>query len=712
VPLKNGDTLLAHPTSLPILSSQELSHHSPGEKVPVNDALVSMQLPTPIISTNSTSYPIEPTVSDVRETPEPISREAALANIQERQDLEASKAVESPSREASTQPSIPPTSSESTNLLSSNNNDSSNTATTVEAMDTSQDSGTSPGGAVTAGVAHVDLKQEPSNVAAAFTSSEVDSEMPDADAPTVSTKLVREREDDEFPDGPLSKRTKTDEEEALGDFKVPQTPAIPGVEPLSKDPKYDVPMTGPQHKYLLKELRNIKRTNDAKPFIAPVDAKALNIPTYFDIIKHPMHLKKVEDDLKDGKYATIASLLADLDLVINNCITFNGVAHVVTKMALNLRSHVKKSLEHLPPADQTELTAADKKAQKAAAAAASSPKAAPRRASRVVGAAQSPPAVGTAGSPSATTFPVNPATGVPVIRRDSNVLGDGRPKREIHPPAPRDLPYSGSKPRKKKFQAELKFCEDVLKELAKTKHWQYYQYFNMPVDPVAMNIPTYHKVIKKPMDFQTITTKMGANEYQNAAEFEADVRLIFQNCYKFNKPGEPVNQFGHQLESVFDEEWAKKKAYLIKHGAHTPESDENSDDEDASEEEEDSEDEIDNDHDAKVALLQKQLQDMSQQLLSLTGTPAASAGKKKIKSEKKIKGEKKTKVKKETGKAKAKKEKKSRTPYVTFEEKQEISERINTLPQKKMMEALKIIRENMPQLGVSIIHDRLLTPRS
>ena len=39
------------------------------------------------------------------------------------------------------------------------------------------------------------------------------------------------------------------------------------------------------------------------------------------------------------------------------------------------------------------------------------------------------------------TFALGP-TGVPLIRRDSMTVGDGRPKRKIHPPAPRDLPSS------------------------------------------------------------------------------------------------------------------------------------------------------------------------------------------------------------------------------------------------------------------------------
>ena len=44
------------------------------------------------------------------------------------------------------------------------------------------------------------------------------------------------------------------------------------------------------------------------------------------------------------------------------------------------------------------------------------------------------------------------------------------------------------------------------------------------------------------------------------------------------------------------------------------------------------------------------------------------------------------------------KKKQDDVPYITFEQKQEISEKINSLPPNKMANALKMIQEGMPSL--------------
>ena len=71
-----------------------------------------------------------------------------------------------------------------------------------------------------------------------------------------------------------------------------------------------------------------------------------------------------------------------------------------------------------------------------------------------------------------------------------------------------------------------------------------------PVDTVALNIPNYNEIVKQPMDLGTIQSKLANNEYENADDFEKDVRLVFKNCYLFNPEGTDVNMMGHRLEAV------------------------------------------------------------------------------------------------------------------------------------------------------------------
>ena len=62
-----------------------------------------------------------------------------------------------------------------------------------------------------------------------------------------------------------------------------------------------------------------------------------------------------------------------------------------------------------------------------------------------------------------------------------------------------------------------------------------------------MNIPTYPKIIKEPMDLSTMRKKLDAHEYPNARAFFSDFKLMTRNCFRFNPIGTPVNLAGIEL---------------------------------------------------------------------------------------------------------------------------------------------------------------------
>ncbi|PVU93735.1 hypothetical protein BB559_003178 [Furculomyces boomerangus] len=102
---------------------------------------------------------------------------------------------------------------------------------------------------------------------------------------------------------------------------------------------------------------------------------------------------------------------------------------------------------------------------------------------------------------------------------------------------------------------QLKLCGSIIRELFKKQYYDIAFYFYEPVDYVALNIPNYPKIIKQPMDLGTINSNITQNKYSNALEFYNDVKLVFQNCYKFNPKKHPVHVAGKQLESLFDRKW-------------------------------------------------------------------------------------------------------------------------------------------------------------
>ncbi|KAH7392497.1 hypothetical protein BKA66DRAFT_439228 [Pyrenochaeta sp. MPI-SDFR-AT-0127] len=542
------------------------------------------------------------------------------------------------------------------------------------------------------------------------------------DAPPSGKVRPREDDDDDVPD---AKRTKTDEESVdQSDFKVPEVP------PPSEQPKengvnaavaseqaqetsgvhkavdYEEwppnPMTEAQNKFLLERIRNTKKIKVSLAFKDPVNPVALGIPTYPDIVKNPMDLSTMENKLKEKSYTYVREFMADLDQLVENSELFNNKQHPVTQAGYNLRAYFLKGMGKMPRG-ATEEPQKPVKAKKPTVNTA--PK--PRRESRVA-----PPTVKspvapapTAASPQAAAWPLQ-QDGTPLIRRDSSTA-DGRPKREIHRPS-KDLPYSNAKPRRKKYQQELKFCESVLTELLKPKYSTVTYPFITPVDPVALNIPSYVKIIKKPMDFGTIEKNMKNGVYQSAKDFYNDAQLVFHNCYKFNPEGDAVNKMGHQLEDLFESLWKEKADWLAQH-APPPEQSPSELYSDEEEEEEDEEEEEVDPAQAQFLAIQQQIaalnataqQLLQQQTSGKRASPKAPSKKKKPAQPPKKKALP-LSVPPPSKPVKAAKRAKAPAP-LSFAQKQEISEGISTLGDADMRRAVQIIRNGCPHLAN--VHD-------
>ncbi|KAF1852010.1 Bromodomain-containing protein [Cucurbitaria berberidis CBS 394.84] len=544
----------------------------------------------------------------------------------------------------------------------------------------------------------------------------VDREMEDAP----STGKVRPREDDDD-DEPDAKRTKTEDESTNQiDFKVPDVPSqtelpngnaeapsesVQESSGVHKAVDYEAwpssPMTEAQNKFLLERIRNTKKIKVSIAFKDPVNPVALGIPTYPEIVRNPMDLSTMEHKLKEKTYQHIREFMADLDQMIENSELFNNKQHPVTQAGYNLRAYFLKGMGKMPRGSAEEppkLAKAKKPTVNTA------PK--PRRESRVA-----PPTVKSPAAPTPTATSPQAAwplqqDGTPLIRRDSSTA-DGRPKREIHRPS-KDLPYTNAKPRRKKYQQELKFCESVLTELLKPKYSTLTFPFITPVDPVALNIPSYLKIIKKPMDFGTIERNLKNGVYQSAKDFHNDAQLVFLNCYKFNPEGDAVNKMGHQLEDLFESLWKEKADWLAQHAPapeHSP-SELYSDEDDEDDEEEE---EVDPAQAQFLAIQQQiaQLNATAQQLLQQQTSGKRASPKAPSKKKKAVAAPAKRKslplaVPPPAKPAKPAKRVKAPAP-LSFAQKQEISEGISTLGDADMRRAVQIIRNGCPHLAN--VHD-------
>ena len=95
----------------------------------------------------------------------------------------------------------------------------------------------------------------------------------------------------------------------------------------------------------------------------------------------------------------------------------------------------------------------------------------------------------------------------------------------------------------------LRVARDMLRDLlaAPAAH-----YFAQPVNPVALNIPTYPDIVKSPMDLGTVRTRLRQGHYSSLLDFAGDVRLTFCNATTFNPPGHYVHCVAASLLQGFE----------------------------------------------------------------------------------------------------------------------------------------------------------------
>ena len=109
--------------------------------------------------------------------------------------------------------------------------------------------------------------------------------------------------------------------------------------------------------------------------------------------------------------------------------------------------------------------------------------------------------------------------------------------------------------------AAFKECENVISYLRKqSKAGPFLE----PVDPVALNIPSYPEMVKNPMDVSTLEANLENEQYSRIPSgqsightpvskmlngpFRKDVELIFDNAMLFNPPDDWIHQAAAQLK--------------------------------------------------------------------------------------------------------------------------------------------------------------------
>ncbi|KAF1796919.1 hypothetical protein FB192DRAFT_1291393, partial [Mucor lusitanicus] len=290
----------------------------------------------------------------------------------------------------------------------------------------------------------------------------------------------------------------------------------PVVDVYSASPKAKTPSVEPTSNYdrmtekekMSAVLNKTMSSDHAYEFLRPVDPIKQGIPQYTKIIKHPMDLGTIKSRLVNHQYPNAQAMDSDMQLMFRNCYTFNPPKTYVYDKSKLLEEDYNKAWKTYFGSvrrGSTSTTTDKKPKEKHATPPVASPVAAPSSSN---GSSTKPP------KPKAT---FNPAM----------------------------------------TESNQKRCERIYKKLY--SH-QACQPFYEPVDAVALNIPLYYTVIKRPMDMSTIRKKLDQGQYQTIWEFELDVRQIFWNCNAFNDNESWVAKQCAALETFFNQIWSAEFA--------------------------------------------------------------------------------------------------------------------------------------------------------
>jgi hypothetical protein len=302
-------------------------------------------------------------------------------------------------------------------------------------------------------------------------------------------------------------------------------------------------------------LRRMKKHKYGGPFLEPVDPVALNIPTYFTIIKHPMDISTIENNLTHGKYTSIIGFYKDVDLMFRNCFKFNLPEEYVYQAGKSLQAFFQKEWgnANLPTIKSTDKRIRHSSREPSITESEIKKKDDHRSSNREHEREhehnhdrdrdinKSPnKSLERENSSNRHRESSNRNEGLEELSKSSLIIN----KKHRHENSNNSLSEIS---KSKSLTSSIK--TQLLSIVQKLQAHSCSQIFLEPVDP--KQFPDYQKFIHNPMDLSTIKKKLDKNKYQTIEEFRSDISLIFSNCNIYNPPGSWARDQGQKLEEYW-----------------------------------------------------------------------------------------------------------------------------------------------------------------
>jgi hypothetical protein len=103
-------------------------------------------------------------------------------------------------------------------------------------------------------------------------------------------------------------------------------------------------LTQEQVKSCLQLIDVISSDPNAEAFLTPVEWEELGLMDYPTIVKNPMDLQSVRDNLESDKYDTFEKCFADIQLIWDNCRLYNRAGSDIYRICERMERSARREL--------------------------------------------------------------------------------------------------------------------------------------------------------------------------------------------------------------------------------------------------------------------------------------------------------------------------------------------------------------------------------
>lgn len=342
----------------------------------------------------------------------------------------------------------------------------------------------------------------------------------------------------------------------------------------------------PFYERFLALLTKLLGHQDSWPFLMAVDPKTA--PGYYDVIRRPMHLFKIDDTLEAKGYSSEEGLVGDIRQLFDNCYAFNKEDSLIYQQARRLETYFKKLLTRARHGKEEmmgeegdmgsiEKNTLDENDKEMTFYPSNYPSLEEKQRVMMM---KEPSSYdehllvdvdGDEDEDEEKREDIKEkldikegqdvAMKIPVLMEEKNLIERQLEKEKGKEEEEKEKEEKGivvkedaSLERKGLMHDERESVDQLLMKLI---HHKDSAPFRVPVDAIAAGVPQYYEIIKHPMDLATIQCKLEQNVYLRLEDVVKDVDLMFNNAFHFNAKGTFVYLAGKRLLGYFEKQWKK-----------------------------------------------------------------------------------------------------------------------------------------------------------